>query len=68
MVELYDFIVDFLKGDNLASQEDQGMTRLLVFNELIIELQQPPVATEEEQCELVDETQSVVAPSVVTVT
>lgn len=38
-VELYDFIVDFLKGDELASQEDQGMTRLLIFNDLITDLQ-----------------------------
>ena len=48
-VELYDFIVDFLKGDELASLEDQGMTRLLIFNDLITELQQPPAATEEER-------------------
>lgn len=61
-VELYEFIVD-----ELASQEDQGMTRLLVFNDLITELQQPPAATEEEQHELVEETESVVAPSVVNV-
>lgn len=61
-VELYDFIVDFLKSDELSSQEDQGMTRLLVFNDLITELQQPPADTEE-QCELVAEPESVVAPS-----
>lgn len=65
-VELYDFIVDFLKGDELASQEDQGMTRLLVFNDLITELQQPPAAAEEQR-ELLAETESLVAPSVVNV-
>ncbi|KAI4807724.1 hypothetical protein KUCAC02_027512 [Chaenocephalus aceratus] len=46
-VELYDFIVDFLKSNQLASQEDQGMSRLLVFNDLITELQQLSEAVEE---------------------
>ncbi|KAJ4944415.1 hypothetical protein JOQ06_012959, partial [Pogonophryne albipinna] len=48
-VEHYDFIVDFLKSDQLASQEDQGMSRLLVFNDLITELQQLSEAVEEHQ-------------------
>lgn len=46
-VELYDFIVDFLKSDELASREDQGMSSLLVLNDLITELRPPPAATEE---------------------
>lgn len=65
-VELYDFIVDFLKSDRLASQEDQGMSRLLVFNDFITDLQRPPVAADED-CELGAETDSVVTPSVVSV-
>lgn len=64
-VELYDFIVDFLKGDELASQEDQGMTRLLIFNDLITDLQRPPAATEGERRELVEETESVEVPTAV---
>lgn len=42
-VELYDFIMDFVKSDQLMNLEDQGMSRLLLFNDLIEELQQPPV-------------------------
>lgn len=63
-VELYDFIVDFLKSDELASQEDQGMSSLLIFNDLITELQSSPVATEEQQ-ELTEETEFVMAPPAV---
>eukprot|EP00064_Thunnus_orientalis_P014258 superscaffoldBa00002457_g14300 len=65
-VELYDFIMDFVKSDELANQEDQGMACLLAFNDIIMELQQPPAATEEHR-ELVAETESLVAPTVVTV-
>ena len=65
-VELYDFIVDFLKSDQLASQEDQGMSRLLVFNDLITELQQLSEA-EEEHRELNTETETQATPSVMNV-
>lgn len=65
-VELYDFIVDFLRNDELTSQEDQGITHLLIFNDFITELQQPLVATEEQQ-DLVEENESVVVPSAVNV-
>lgn len=51
-LELYDFIVDFVKSDQLASLEDQGLSRLLHFNDLIMELQQP-TGTSVEECELV---------------
>lgn len=40
-VELFDFIVDFLRSKQLRSLEDQGMARLLVFRDLIDELQSP---------------------------
>ncbi|KAL7404818.1 hypothetical protein ABVT39_019385 [Epinephelus coioides] len=40
-LELFDFIMCVLNGDNLASQEDQGMAHLLLFNDLIEKLQQP---------------------------
>ncbi|XP_071321129.1 uncharacterized protein [Trachinotus anak] len=63
-VELYDFIVDFLKSDELASREDQGMSSLLIFKDLITELQPPPVAPEEQQ-ELTEETEFILAPSAV---
>ncbi|KAJ4924263.1 hypothetical protein JOQ06_000503 [Pogonophryne albipinna] len=65
-VELYDFIVDFLKSDQLASQEDQGMSRLLVFNDLITELQQLSEAVEEHR-ELNTETETQATPSVMNV-
>lgn len=38
-VELFDFIVDYLRSKQLKSLEDQGMSRLLVFRDLIDELQ-----------------------------
>lgn len=63
-VDLYDFIVDYLRSDELASQEDQGMSSLLVFQDLITELQALPVS-EEEQPEQEEETESIVAPSAV---
>lgn len=44
-VELYDFIMDFVKSDQFASLEDQGMSRLLLFNDLITGLQQPTTAS-----------------------
>lgn len=64
--ELYDFVVDFLRSDELASREDQGMSSLLVFKDLITELQQPSAATEE-QLGLMEETESIVAPSAVNI-
>ena len=60
-LELYDFIVDFLKSDELASREDQGMSSLLIFKDLITGLQPSPVATEEQQ-ELMEETEFILAP------
>lgn len=41
-VELFDFIVDFLRSKQLKSLEDQGLARLLSFCDLIVELQSPP--------------------------
>lgn len=43
-VELFDFIVDFLRSPQLKSLEDQGMSRLLAFRDLIGELQSPTAA------------------------
>lgn len=63
-VELYDSLMDFLKSDTLASQEDQGMSSLLIIKNLITELQQPPVVTKEQQ-ELTEETKFILAPSAV---
>lgn len=40
-VELFDFIVEFLRSIQLRSLEDQGMARLLAFHDLIDELQAP---------------------------
>ncbi len=37
-VELYDFIVDFIRGEQLQSLEDQGMARLLTLHDLVREL------------------------------
>lgn len=44
--------MDFVKTGELVSQEDQGMTQLQIFNNLITELQQPPEATEEQDATL----------------
>ncbi|KAJ0063211.1 hypothetical protein NL108_013382 [Boleophthalmus pectinirostris] len=43
-VELFDFIVDFLRSPQLKRLKDQGMSRLLAFRDLIRELQSPPPA------------------------
>lgn len=56
-VELYNFI-KWRGGKSRGPRHDL----LLVFNDLIAELQQPPVAAEE-QCELAADTESLVAPS-----
>ncbi|KAL3999774.1 chromobox protein 6 [Sarotherodon galilaeus] len=45
-VELFDFIVDFLRSKRLKSLEDQGMSRLLAFRDLIDDLQAPQVTVE----------------------
>lgn len=37
-VELYDVIVDFMRGEQLQSLEDQGMARLLTLHDLVREL------------------------------
>lgn len=37
-VKLYDFIMDFVKGEELASQEDNGMSSLLTLQDLISKL------------------------------
>lgn len=55
-MKLYDFVVDFLKSDQMSSLENQGMSLLSVFNDLILELQQPPVVVDSE---LVVETKAV---------
>lgn len=36
--ELYDFIVDFMRGEQMHSLEDQGMARLLTLHDLVREL------------------------------
>lgn len=46
-IELYNFIVDFLRSPQLKSLEDQGMSRLLAFRDLIGESQSSPAAEEE---------------------
>ncbi len=40
-VKLFDFIVDFLRSNQQRSLENQGMSCLLVFHDLIDELQSP---------------------------
>ncbi|XP_047656302.1 alanine aminotransferase 1 isoform X2 [Tachysurus fulvidraco] len=51
-VDLYDFIVDFLRGEHLQSLEDEGMSCLLTLRDLIDELNAPekelPSAVEED--------------------
>ncbi|KAK7930596.1 hypothetical protein WMY93_006991 [Mugilogobius chulae] len=47
-VELYDFIMVYVKSDRLTSLEDEGMSSLLTFNDLIGKLQQPTTASGEE--------------------
>lgn len=70
-VELFDFLVDFLRSKHLRSLEDQGMARLLAFHDLIDELQAPPKTgrhgqpSDEEEMDLVSETGSVVAAPVI---
>lgn len=70
-VELFDFIVDFLRSERLRSLEDQGMSRLLVFRDLIDELQSPQAAdgqcqaSDEEEDDLVSKTDPVVVAPVV---
>ncbi len=64
-VELFDFIVDFLRSKQLKSLEDQGMSRLLVFRDLIDELQLPKEAegrgyTSDEDAAMMSETEPVV--------
>lgn len=69
-VELFDFIVDFLRSKQLRSLEDQGMSRLLVFRDLIDELQSAEEAknlhhsVDEEEAASVYETEQTVAASV----
>lgn len=53
-VDLYDFIVDYLRSPQLRSLEDQGMSHLLAFRDLIDDLQTPPTADEEEAEVLTD--------------
>lgn len=68
-VELFDFIVDFLRNKQLQSLEDQDMSRLLLFCDLIDELQLnerakgPGEAPEEATTGKVPGTESVVAAS-----
>lgn len=47
-VELFDFIVDFIRSKQLRSLEDQGMARLLILRDLIDELQMPQTAAEDD--------------------
>ena len=42
--DLYELIVDFLRGDMLKSQEDEGMTQLLLLDDLIADLQRSTAA------------------------
>lgn len=62
-MELCDFTVDFLRSRQLKSLEDQGMSHLISFCDLINELQSPQAADEEE-AEMVSETEPVVVAPV----
>lgn len=53
--ELLDFIMDALRSDRLASQEDQGVGRLLSLSDLIRALQQPPDEEEHGMSSLEDD-------------
>uniref|UniRef100_A0AAV2LLZ8 Uncharacterized protein n=1 Tax=Knipowitschia caucasica TaxID=637954 RepID=A0AAV2LLZ8_KNICA len=55
-VELYDFIMEFVRSDKLMSLEDEGMSSLLILNDLILELQQQPKANEAEPIQSAEET------------
>lgn len=72
--ELFDFIVDFLRSKQLRRLEDQGMSRLLVFRDLIDELQVPQKAgghhhsAGEEEVASGSETDQVVAASLMSKT
>lgn len=62
-VDLFDFVMDFVKRNQLRSQEDQGMVHLLIFSDLISELQKPEVAAGGEQ-EFTADTEPIIASSV----
>uniref|UniRef100_A0AAV2LYQ6 Uncharacterized protein n=1 Tax=Knipowitschia caucasica TaxID=637954 RepID=A0AAV2LYQ6_KNICA len=61
-VELFDFIVDFLRSPHMKSLEDQGMSRLLAFRDLIGELQLPTSVEGEDARGLPDLDEVTVAP------
>ncbi|KAK0134679.1 hypothetical protein N1851_029693 [Merluccius polli] len=56
-LELFDFIMDAMNSDQLRSLEDQGMSRLLFFNDLMSEQKQPQ---DEEEPVFEEATESVV--------
>uniref|UniRef100_A0AAV2J0U7 Uncharacterized protein n=1 Tax=Knipowitschia caucasica TaxID=637954 RepID=A0AAV2J0U7_KNICA len=65
-VELYDFIMEFVRSDKLMSLEDEGMSSLLILNDLILELQQRPKANEAELIQSAEETaEPQVGPAVI---
>ena len=68
-VELFDFIVDFIRSRQLRTLEDQGMARLLVLRDLIDGLQSPRTAagdaSDEEYTDPVAETEPVVVAAAV---
>uniref|UniRef100_A0AAV2LRQ4 PRD domain-containing protein n=1 Tax=Knipowitschia caucasica TaxID=637954 RepID=A0AAV2LRQ4_KNICA len=47
-VELFDFIVDYMRSPQLKILEDQGMSHLLALHDLITELQLPSAGGEED--------------------
>lgn len=69
-VELFDFIVDFIRSKQLRGLEDQGMARLLILRDLIDELQSPQTAvgegqaSDEEYTDPLEETEPVVVATV----
>lgn len=74
-VELFDFIVDFLRSPQMKNYEDQGMSRLPAFRDLLRELQSLAVAEGEdsdvmpalEEVAVVGPSTEAAAPTVATV-
>uniref|UniRef100_A0AAV2KZ28 Uncharacterized protein n=1 Tax=Knipowitschia caucasica TaxID=637954 RepID=A0AAV2KZ28_KNICA len=61
-VELFDFIVDYMRSPQLKILEDQGMSHLLALHDLITELQLPSAGGEEDAQVFSDSEVIVVAP------
>lgn len=48
--ELYDFIVDYLRSERLRDLEDEGMSQLLILNDMLIELLAKEVGADKNDC------------------